>query len=273
VAIFKHNPILCYGFSFLTSGGGVNDEHTLNYGYTSVLRTADYAWNIKNDPGFPVEEFERARGKNVCAINSVKPNSYGSEKFKILSLKKYVNSNLKDIIGMELKIPFGKNDFGFVPMEILKPDENENKFLIALGVKEKSVEINLEDNFSSIYFLHGCYIPQKEREKFLSRRVDFIFGIPIAIYTITYEDNTQEKIEARFGLNILDISPPNPRSRYMSEIRYFWEGRTDKEEVAFLYQYEWINPNPYKKIKNITLQTTFTEAIPLIFAITTRGIK
>ena len=265
--------MVCYGFSFLTSGAGVNEGITLNYGYTSVLRTADYAWNIKNDPGFPVEEFGRARGKNVCAINSLKPNPYGSEKFKILSLKKYVNSNLKDVMGMELKMPFGKNEFGFIPMEILKPDENENKSLIALDLKGKTVEIELEDTISSIYFLHGCYIPQKEREKFLSRSSNFIFGIPIAIYTITYEDNTQEKIEARFGLNILDICPPNPRSRYMSEIRYFWEGRIDKGEVAFLYQYEWVNPNPYKKIKNITLQTTSTEAIPLIFAITTCGIK
>jgi hypothetical protein len=34
----------------------------------------------------------------------------------------------------------------------------------------------------------------------------------------------------------------------MSEIRYFWEGRIDKGELAFLYQYEWGNPNPYKKI-------------------------
>lgn len=265
--------MLCYGFSFLTSGAGVNEGITLNYGYTSVLRTADYAWNIKNDPGFPVEEFERARGKNVCAINSLKPNPYGSEQFKILSLKKYVNSNLKDVMGMELKMPFGKKEFGFIPMEILKFDENENKSLIALDLKGKTVEIELEDTISSIYFLHGCYIPQKEREKFLSRSSNFIFGIPIAIYTITYEDNTQEKIEARFGLNILDICPPNPRSRYMSEIRYFWEGRIDKGEVAFLYQYEWVNPNPYKKIKNITLQTTSTEAIPLIFAITTCGIK
>ncbi len=264
--------MLCYGFSFLMSGI-VNDDFTLNYGYTSVLRTADYAWNIKNDTGFPVEEFERARGKNVCAINSSKPNPYGSEKFKILSLKRYVNSNLKDVMGRELKIPFGENEFGFIPMEILKPNENDDKYLIKLALQEKPVEIPVEDTFSSIYFLHGCYIPQKERRKFFSRRRNFIFGIPIAIYKITYEDNTQEKIEARFGLNILDICPPNPRSRYMSEIRYFWEGRTDKGEVAFLYQYEWVNPHPHKKIKNITLQTTSTEAIPLIFAITTRGVK
>jgi hypothetical protein len=136
----------------------------------------------------------RERGKNVCAINSLKPKPYGSEQFKILSLKKYVNSNLKDFMGMELKMPFGKNVFGFIPMEILKPDENENKSLIALDLKGKTVEIELEDTISSIYFLHGCYIPQKEREKFLSRSSNFIFGIPIAIYTITYEDNTQEKI-------------------------------------------------------------------------------
>ncbi len=264
--------MLCYGFSFLMSGI-VNDDFTLNYGYTSLLRTADYAWNIKNDTGFPVQEFERNKGKNVCAIGSVKPNPHRSSAFQIISLRKYVNSNLKDITGAELKISSAKNQFGFIPMEILKPKENEEKSLIVLNSEEKPIDIEINEPFSSIYFLHGCYIPKEKREEFFKQSSNFIWGVPIATYTFVYEDNTWERTEARFGLNILDISPPNLRSRYMSDIRYFWEGENDKEQPAFLYQYEWVNPNPNKKIKKIILQKTDTEAIAIIFAITARNVR
>lgn len=261
--------VLSYGLGMLTDGI-VKDTFLLQFGYTPNIRCADYAWNFKSDPGTPLKEFERARMSNVGPMNAVKANPAASAELNVVPLKNYENSKVKTILGANLVgLPDGVKEFGFIPMEILK----SGKKCIALEKDKNPLIIPVNKKVSALYFLQGMYLEKTKRKQFFALSKDYIFGIPAAEYIINYADGSKQIVKARFGANILDVNPPVARCRFMPDIRYIWSGKTDDGKDAYLYQYEWGNPNPKKEVVSIGLKSAGTDAVPMLFALTARGVK
>jgi len=271
--ILKGYGFLSYGFGHLMAGK-LSDSFTLRLGYTTVLRTADYAWNLKVDPGTSVREFERKKAENITAIRSVRPNPAAAVALGPVSIRDAANSNVIDVIGAGLgDLPVGKNEFGFIPMEIIDPEQKSSNTILALASNKTPLTVNMGRTASALYFLHAFHVTSEERKAFYKRWVPYLFGIPVAVYEVVYEDGSREEVDVRFGLNILDVCPPLARCRFMSEVRYSWQGRTSSGKPAFLSQVEWVNPRPGKTIASISLRSTGTEAVPIVVAISARGVK
>ena len=262
---------LAYGASHMMSGL-VNDRHALQYGYTTLLRSADYAWNVKNDPGVSIEEFEESRMANIGAVNSIKPNPKAGSGLQPISITGTANADLEGITGIELaEYPSGLGDFGFIPMELIAPEEVGGS-VIALPPGGEPVEVAVSGKASALYFLHAFYAPPENRTALFLRGNTYLFGAPMITYTITYDDGTSEESNAGFGFNILDVVPAFSRSKFMSDIRYSWTGNTVEGRPACLYQHEWVNPFPEKTIKSLSLASAGPEATPIVFAITARDV-
>ena len=265
--------ILGYGLGMLTSGV-VNDKFLLQYGYAPMIRSADYAWNFKRDPGTSLKDFERERLPNIASMNAVKANPAVSAEVRPVSMENAVNSNMKNIIGVSIPELFaGQKEFGFIPMKIEPDTQNKDCKLISLTKQETVVDLKKPEKISALYFLHGVYMPDEKRKNFFMANAGYIFGIPVAEYSIEYMDGSREKTTARFGMNILDIIPTIARCRFMSDARYVWMGKTADGKEASLYLYEWINPHPEKEVKKIVLQSTGTDALPVVCAISARGVR
>jgi len=271
--ILKGFGVLSYGTGRLMAGI-VSDSHALQYGHTAVLRSADYAWNLKVDPGTSVQEFERRKAGNITAIGSVWPNPAAGVGLEPVAIRKAANASVRQITQTDLvDLPSGKSEFGFIPMEMISPVENNGNTIIALSAAKKPVDVSVTRKASAIYFMHGFHTTPSRRESLYKRWPSYIAGVPVAAYVVTYDDGSSEEVDVRFGLHILDIIPPLPRCRFMSEVRYTWQGKTSANRPAFVYQIEWVNPHPEKKIAKISLRSVAPEVVPIIFAITLRQVQ
>ena len=271
--ILKGFGVLSYGTGRLMAGI-VSDSHALQYGHTAVLRSADYAWNLKVDPGTSVQEFERRKAGNITAIGSVWPNPAADVGLEPVAIRKAANASVRQITQTDLvDLPSGKSEFGFIPMEMISPVENNGNTIIALSADKKPVDVSVTRKASAIYFMHGFHTTPSRREALYERWPSYIAGVPVAAYVVTYDDGSSEEVDVRFGLHVLDIIPPLPRCRFMSEVRYTWQGKTSANRPAFVYQIEWVNPHPEKKIAKISLRSVAPEVVPIIFAITLRQVQ
>ncbi|OHD64530.1 MAG: hypothetical protein A2096_17650 [Spirochaetes bacterium GWF1_41_5] len=260
--------MLCYGTSHLMSGAG-DDIKSLQYGYSSVLRSADYAWNIKSDSGTSVREFERNKMINLCSVNAVKANPRAKAICETVDLSRIANAELKKITDYNLAISAGQQDIGFVPM--LLPQTAGNN-VIALAAGSKPI-LDLGKKASALYFLQAFHVDAKLRPNLCKRYGEYIWGIITVNFTITYSDGTTSEAKLRFGLNTLDLCPPDSRCIYMPDVRYIYQAKTETGAAAFLYQWEWVNPYPEKEIQKIVMIPADTEAIPVVYALSLRGVK
>jgi len=261
---------LAYGASHMMSGL-VNDKHCREFGYTTLLRSADYAWNIGNDPGTPLDEFENTRMENISAIQSIHPNPYADTQCSPVSLANATNTNLCTATGIELEqYPLGTQSFGFIPTELLSPEADSS---IIVPSEEVAIEIDVSRKASSLYFVHAFYTLPENRPALFRRGNQYLFGPPMITYTMIYNDETSQTQNANFGYNILDIVPAILNTRFMSQVRYVWMGHTTKGKIACLYQQEWVNPFPHKTINTISIVSRCPESTPLVFAITARDSK
>ena len=246
------------------------DTFLQQFGHTPIIRSADYAWNFKVDPGTALKEFERNRMSNVGPMNAVKNNPAGSAELTPVSLKGFANASVKDILSAEIAgLPREKSDFGFVPMETAGGGQT----CVVLKRGEAAITVSLNRKISAVYFLQGMHIASSKRKTLFALSQDYLFGPPIAEYIVNYTDGTRETVQARFGLNILNVTPPVARCRFMSDIRYIWSGKTSTGKDAYLYQQEWVNPHPEKAVASVEFTSAGTEAEAMIFALTTRGVK
>ena len=254
-----------YGHSNLASGF-LNDSWSRLAGYSTLMRCVDYAWNIKRDPGTALREFERNRMACIGPMNAAKNNPAGSAQLIPIEINKTVTADLQKII--KTTVPGLKSGkFGFIPMLI-----PQNK-VIALKKDSQPVTLNINKKLSGLYFLQGLSMNSKERKQLFALWKHYVRGIPTAEYEITYADGAKAVTKARFGANIVGVMTPEPRSRFMSDIRYIWKGKTASQKDFYAFLYEWANPYPNKIIKSITLKSCGTSATNLIFAVTGRGIK
>jgi len=127
---------------------------------------------------------------------------------------------------------------------------------------------------ASLVFLHGAHLPEANRGKFYNRNDnyhDWPEGAPTGDWTVKYEDGTEATFEVRYGWNVGESAPSNKRQqvfeRFLGDARYAWSD----EEGATVYQHEWVNPHPGKKIVSISLGRKSKYLEYVLLALTVRG--
>jgi hypothetical protein len=242
--------------------------------FHQILRGADYAWNLNHDSELPMAEWVRIYGKNIMAMNSVRHNPTASDKFKVIDLGICANApNSKNAaIKCDYKnIPSGPVKIGFIPMQLL-PQNKKNAKSYIQAQKEK-ITINIGEKFSSLIFLQAAI--DNPEEKIKSKRQksksDNAFKTyTIGLYEVAYEDETTSLIEVNFGLNTYNWKPKIKPARFLAQTRYVWDLASANGDLASLYQYEWVNPTPKKRIKSIKIRLIGTKRTPVLFALTGR---
>lgn len=188
---------------------------------------------------------------------------------EFIDISKVANRGLKDQGDGKGWADFGSNDMaglqagvssldGYVPFRIIDEARNEGRACIVLKgptreqFPEKSGEVQLNQAYSSLYFLHtAMYVKGKKTD-----------SNAIVNYVIHYSDGTESVFSARNGSEIADWSP----------------ARDDLKEAQLVFRYkdralyvtEWKSPKPRAVISWIRMEST-EQGIPILIAIT--GVK
>jgi hypothetical protein len=150
----------------------------------------------------------------------------------------------------------------------------DSKCVIAVGSTGKEenplpakVEgISINEDVSSLIFLHACALPLKNQKAYFNIPDFFDTADLLGWYEIIYEDGFKSIIPVQYGVNILEW---NPGAEEKLDKR---EGETGSSQNVYAYQadpvscsvnstgnpiiffaYEWVNPRFGKKIKEISL--------------------
>ncbi|MES2308929.1 MAG: hypothetical protein V4507_08725, partial [Verrucomicrobiota bacterium] len=149
-------------------------------------------------------------------------------------------------------LPTGKTTLeGFVPFQIINPEQNEGKSCLVLkgptreAFPEKSGEISVGKCLGALHFLHTSMWVQKGE-------------VAIIRYVIRYEDGSEVIYEPKNGIDMADWY--NPHSLPAGQVAFVKNSRG-------LYSSVWKNPSPRKIIKSIRAEST-GQAIPILIAIT-----
>jgi hypothetical protein len=135
---------------------------------------------------------------------------------------------------------------------------------VALPVKVEGIPVN--EDVSSLIFLHACALPSENQKAYFNIPDFFDTSDLLGWYDIIYEDNYHITVPVQYGVNILEWNPGG-------------EGRLDKNEgetgspqnvycynadpvvcssgvaakpVTF-FAFEWVNPRFGKKIREVNL--------------------
>ncbi|MDD2711139.1 MAG: glycoside hydrolase family 20 zincin-like fold domain-containing protein [Verrucomicrobiae bacterium] len=217
-----------------------------------VFLAADHAWNILCEKQ-PVMMDELASGKLAALreMYAVAPNSHASSKVGVLDIQKDMNSSFEDILhenGEEVFLPKGTRTIGNIPTLFA-----EQKMNCLMLDEDKTIFIP-PGNCSSLIFLQTIAI-DKQTARLYAKKIlpwrDWPYGYVLGHYQAFYDDGTIEKLPVRLCWNV-DIMDAHPLYRTTNNNRYVLPVKTSKGGYRFLYQWEWINPHPAKKIVKIT---------------------
>lgn len=157
------------------------------------------------------------------------------------------------------------------------PGKISEKSMIAVGVKgdgemplTSCVEgIPINEDVSSLIFLHACAIPSENQKAYFNIPSFFDSADLLGWYEVVYEDGFKVIIPVQYGLNIMEW---NPGSEKRLQRR---EGDTGNPQNLYTYQadpvicssgltgppvtfymFEWVNPRFGKKIKEVNLNAS-----------------
>jgi|WetSurMetagenome_2_1015567.scaffolds.fasta_scaffold01323_5 hypothetical protein len=153
------------------------------------------------------------------------------------------------------------------------PGQNKENRLIAVGSegREKnplptgSYEIKINDDVSSLIFLHACALPAMNQKAYFNIPDFFDSADLLGWYEIVYEDGYKEIVPIQYGVNILEWNPGGEKSLDTRE------GDTGSPQSAYCYEadpivcssdinnpitffaFEWVNKRFGKIIKEVNL--------------------
>jgi len=90
-------------------------------------------------------------------------------------------------------------------------------------------------------------------------------GVPIAHFTVRYEDGLETRVPMRWGVNVMDW---NERPRDLEGARAAWKGRTALGEPAAVYATVWQNARPDVAVHSVVFSSTHSGATPALLALT-----
>ena len=89
-------------------------------------------------------------------------------------------------------------------------------------------------------------------------------GVPVAHFTLRYEDGLETQVPLRYGVDVLDW---NERGRDLDNGSVAWKGRTLLGLPATIYVKKWENNRPGVPIGSVTFSSTRAGATPVLLAI------
>ncbi len=258
------------------------DEYKYLYG---LYRAADYAWNMTVDKRETIkDQIENGYLPAISNIFSVKPNTLAGTKVTPIDISKSINCSLGKLLKECLPEKYGKTKYKF--------DLPKNKVNIAsipmkfeAGAKDcvllednQQVVIPVNKKASSLIFLHTTLVNTKliKDGKVKIHYRDWLYGFPYGKYIVRYSDGTSQTLKLRNGENIANMDV-FPFMRVTNDCRYNFNIYGKNGKSITLYQWEWVNPFPKKKAKEIVVEGEgkLDPGIikTVLFAISRRSIK
>lgn len=244
---------------------------------------ADYAWNIRNyKHGSLKDQVISGRLVTVRNISAIDPNPVASDLVHPISLQEVTNASLSHRIQkyqpteyvdqkVAVRLPSGVHEIGLIPMSFARGDKD----CVAIGPHDKPVDVIIDQNCSSLIFLHssiGRYTQQDLNKMKFSWRL-WPYGNPNGDYVVTYEDGQTITIPLRSDDNIYWIDT-HPLTRTTMGNRYVYAIKDVNGKDLQLYQLEWVNPYPAKKISKVTLKhDNLMDQDILLVAMSARQVK
>jgi hypothetical protein len=244
---------------------------------------ADYAWNIRDYKRGTIKD-QLVTGRLVTArnINAIVPNPVASEKIESVNLEGLTNISLNrvmkhykpnDYVAQDIvaKLPADVTEVGLIPTQFVSSSND----CIMVKSKDASVDIPLVRSCASLIFLHSSisHFTQKEATKKGFNWRQWPYGNPNGKYIVAYEDGSQITVPILSDTNIYWIDT-HPLTRTTLDNRYIYSIKDANGKDLQLYQYEWVNPHPDKKITKVTLANDgILDQDVLLFALSTRQVK
>lgn len=243
---------------------------------------ADYAWNIHVNKGESLID-ALSSGELVAVMETcaVRPNPLAAAEVVPLKMKDAdtsLNRFLLEAFPGEYQpeqtpadISAGQLDIGNIPMLISGATNN----CFRLG-KDRTLSIPVDQKFSSLIFLHSMFVGENQMENFESLRNPYNncpYGFPAGDYYVHYEDGEVVKLPLRLGWNLYWLNA-FPTERATPDNRYIYPLTDVNGNKKFLYQWEWVNPHPEKRITRVSYaHDGYFDFDVLLFAISGRKIR
>jgi hypothetical protein len=159
------------------------------------------------------------------------------------------------------RVPTGEVRFGG---DLFKLAENNSKpSAIRLSSRldgplayPESAVIPVNHRADSLIFLQTCCWTE-------------VRGKNIGSYCVVYEDGTSKEIQLSYGGNAMAWVDLNKSPNSVEA----WTGKTKADERVSLRKMEWRNPSPEKRISRIEFKSAYTEAGPVLLAVSGIGAE
>jgi hypothetical protein len=156
----------------------------------------------------------------------------------------------------------------------MTPSRGKDNDLIAVGVKGKGEQeliqelkgIMIEEDVSSLIFLHACALPAGNQKSYFDIFNTFDTSDLLGWYEVVYEDDYKEIIPIQYGVNILEWNPGgdksldraegdtgSPQNAYSYEADRLNCSSDPEKNPIYFFSYEWINKRYGKKIVSVNL--------------------
>ncbi len=166
---------------------------------------------------------------------------------------------------------------GAIKFDLAGPENSPGKCAVAVGSKGTEnnpfpavIEgIPVNEDVSSLIFLHACALPSKNQKAYFNIPDFFDSADLLGWYEVIYEDGFKSVIPVQYGVNILEynrgtgIYPASKEEeKKQPDDSYCYEADPvvcssdpDRDPVTF-YAFEWTNPRFGKKIREISMHGT-----------------
>ncbi|MBN1676372.1 MAG: family 20 glycosylhydrolase [Kiritimatiellae bacterium] len=256
--------------------GGLLDEYSHFNNVYWAFHTLDYAWNL-----FDYKKTEPGREVTIKNIMAVKPNPFAGEKIEPLDISGVLNQSFnaflkeakpKDYgaVATPVTIEPGTQELGFIPMR-LEPDEKGNCRVLREGAPEVTIPVN--GTYSSLLFLHTAFINDPKDKRAASGMSRYwLYGWPCGDYIVHYADGETQKLPVRLTMNIRRFDTRS-NNRATNENRYVLAFKDANQTPIHLFQWEWVNPHPEKRIDRVSVRHDKRLNVSLIlFAVSGRSV-
>ena len=227
----------------------------------ALYQAADHAWNLSRDQRVGWEDLvESGRMVAVRNLFAVRPNPRGGETIRALSIQAQANRSFREFLKQvkpdvyahhdrPVAMPSGPVEIGFVPTQFGPKDGNN---CIVVKKDDPKVSVPVNDRFSSLVFLHTAHLHSRDGIKPTTYR-QWPYGFPCGDYVVRYEDGTESVLPLRFEYNIRRFDVPSI-NRATNDNRYIHTLNAAGGTDVHLFQWEWMNPRPDKRIVGVDVR-------------------
>ena len=137
--------------------------------------------------------------------------------------------------------------------------------------------VKVNRNVSGLIFLHSAFetASYRKTKKAVGGSVKNAWqkGYPVANYQVIYSDGSKESVPVRLGAQLYWFGY-QPMAGSCTHTRFMYIGYDFMKRPVFLYQYEWVNPHPEKKVEKIILShDNPLDFQALVFAVSAREVR